>query len=74
MVKEFRNNIDDSSKGSLGQCKDAGRSSTLGRDTGDSGCDSSDPEEDPGRISRKTLMRLRPRVGCSPCGLDSWDC
>ena len=47
MVKEFRNNTEDSSEGSLGRCEDAGPSSAQGRDTGDSGSDSSDPKEDP---------------------------
>ena len=28
----------------------------------------------PRRIPRKTLMGLRLGVGCSPYGLDSWDC
>ena len=47
MVKEFRNSTDDSSKGGLGRCEDAGPSSAPGRDLGDSGSDSSDPEKDP---------------------------
>ena len=28
----------------------------------------------PRRILRKRLMGLRPRLGCSSCGLDSLDC
>ena len=26
------------------------------------------------RILRKTLIGLKPGVGCGPCGLDNWDC
>ena len=47
MVKEFGNNTDDSKEGGLGRCEGAGPSSALGRDTRDSGSDSSNPEEDP---------------------------
>ena len=46
MVKEFGKNTDDSSEGGLGHCEDAGPSSALGIDVGDSGSDSSDPEKD----------------------------
>ena len=28
----------------------------------------------PRRIPRRTPLGLRPRVGCSPCELDNWDC
>ena len=44
MFKEFRNSNDDSSEGDIGRCEDAGPSSAPGRDAGDSGSDSSDPE------------------------------
>ena len=53
IVKEFGNNTDDSSEGGLGQCKDAGPSSALGKDTGNSGSDSSDTEEDPEEDSKE---------------------
>ena len=46
MVKVFGNNTEDSSEGGLGRCEEAGPSSAPSRDTGDSGSDSSDPEED----------------------------
>ena len=46
MVKEIGTNTDDSSEGGLGRCEGTGPSSALGRDTGDSGSDSSNPEED----------------------------
>ena len=47
MVKEFENSTEESSEGGLGCCEGAGPSSTPGRDTGDSGNDKSDFEEDP---------------------------
>ena len=70
MVKEFGNSIEDSSEGGLGRCEGAGPSSALGRDTGDSSSDSSNPEKDPVENTDGTETRSR----CSPCGLDSWDC
>ena len=47
MVKEFRNNTEDSSEGGLGRCEGVGPSSALGRDTRDSSSDCSDLDEDP---------------------------
>ena len=47
MVKEFGNNTEDSSEGGLGRCEGADPSSAPGRDTRDSGSDSSDPKKDP---------------------------
>ena len=70
MVKEFRNSTDDSSKGGLGRCESVSPSNAPGRDAGGDDSDSSDER----RILRKRLMGLKPRVGCSPCGLDSLDC
>ena len=79
MVKEFGNNAEDSSEGGLRRCEDAGPSSTPGRDTRDSSSaviitiPRKILRKIPSKIPRKTLMGLRPRVGCSPCGLDGWD-
>ena len=51
MVKEFGNNIDDSSEGGLGWYEGAGPSNAPGKDVGDDsseyGDDEEDPEEDP---------------------------
>ena len=57
MVKEFGNIINDSSKGGLGHCEDAGPSSAPGRYAGDSGSDSSDPEKDPEEDTKGTKTR-----------------
>ena len=47
MVKDFGNSTDDSSKGGLGRCENAGPSTAPDRDTGDCDTDSSSYEEDP---------------------------
>ena len=46
MVKEFRNSIDDSSKGGLGRCENAGPSNAPGRYAENESSDSSHDEED----------------------------
>ena len=47
MVKEFGNITENSSEGGLGRREGVGPLSAPGRDTRDSGSDSSDPKVDP---------------------------
>ena len=47
MVKEFGNNIDDSSEGGFGRCEGATPSNAPGRDAGDDSSDDGDDKEDP---------------------------
>ena len=59
MVKEFGNNIDDSSESGLGRCENVGPSNAPSRDAEDDGSDSRDDKEDPEEETNGTETQSR---------------